>query len=101
MANQKIRPIKAHGKEIDILSWTWGMSNSGSAHVGGGAGSGKVSVQDLSLTKYLDSSSAPLMLSCCNGSMNHHRMPERMGIRSLSTPSNMILCSWRERPSQR
>ena len=58
---------KAHGKEIDVLSWSWGMSNSGSAHVGGGAGSGKVNVQDLSVTKYLDSSSAPLMLSCCNG----------------------------------
>ena len=24
-----------HGKEIDVLSWSWGMSNSGSAHVGG------------------------------------------------------------------
>ena len=58
---------KAHTQEIDILSWSWGMSNSGSAHVGGGAGSGKVSVQDLNVTKYLDSSSAPLMLSCCNG----------------------------------
>src|ERR1700730_4264405 len=56
-----------HKKEIDVLAWSWGMSNSGSAHVGGGAGSGKVSVQDLSLTKYLDSRSAPLMLSCCNG----------------------------------
>ena len=59
---------KAHGKEIDILAWSWGMSNSGSAHEGGGAGSGKVSVQDLSVTKYIDSSSAPLMLSCCDGS---------------------------------
>jgi len=58
---------KAHLQEIDVLSWSWGMSNSGSAHVGGGAGSGKVSVQDLSVTKYIDSSSAPLMLSCCNG----------------------------------
>ena len=58
---------KAHGKEIDIISWSWGMSNSGSAHQGGGAGSGKVSVQDLSVTKFIDSSSAPLMLSCCNG----------------------------------
>jgi type VI secretion system secreted protein Hcp len=40
---------KVHNKEIDILSWSWGMLNSGTAHVGGGAGSGKVSVQDLSL----------------------------------------------------
>jgi type VI secretion system secreted protein Hcp len=58
---------KAHTKEIDVLSWSWGMSNSGSAHVGGGAGSGKVSVQDLSVTKYIDSSSAKIMLSCCDG----------------------------------
>jgi type VI secretion system secreted protein Hcp len=58
---------KTHTKEIDILAWTWGMSNSGSAHVGGGAGSGKVSVQDLSVTKYIDSSSAQIMLSCCDG----------------------------------
>ena len=35
--------------------------------MGGGAGSGKVSAQDLSVTKYIDSSSAPLILSCCNG----------------------------------
>jgi type VI secretion system secreted protein Hcp len=23
---------KVHGKEIDVLSWSWGMTNSGSAH---------------------------------------------------------------------
>jgi type VI secretion system secreted protein Hcp len=39
---------KAHTQDIDILSWSWRMSNGGSAHQGGGAGSGKVSVQDLS-----------------------------------------------------
>jgi type VI secretion system secreted protein Hcp len=43
------------------------MSNSGSAHQGGGAGSGKVNVQDISMTKYIDSSSPKLMLSCCDG----------------------------------
>jgi type VI secretion system secreted protein Hcp len=59
---------QAHTQEIDVLSWSSGMSNSGSAHQGGGAGSGKVSVQDLSVTKFVDSSSAPLMLSCCDGS---------------------------------
>jgi type VI secretion system secreted protein Hcp len=58
---------KAHTKEIDILGWSWGMTNSGSAHVGGGAGSGKVNVQDVNVTKYLDSSSAKIMLSCCDG----------------------------------
>jgi type VI secretion system secreted protein Hcp len=52
---------------IDVLAWSWGMSNSGSAHVGGGLGAGKVNVQDLSFTKYVDKSSPSLMLACCNG----------------------------------
>src|ERR1700740_3580163 len=58
---------KVHKKEIDVLAWSWGMSNSGSAHVGGGAGSGKVNVQDLSVTKYVDSSSPNLILAACQG----------------------------------
>ncbi len=58
---------KAHQGEIDILSWSWGMSQSGTTHVGGGGGSGKVSVQDITLTKYVDASSPALLLSCCKG----------------------------------
>jgi type VI secretion system secreted protein Hcp len=58
---------KVHKDEIDVLTWSWGMSNSGSAHTGGGMGSGKVNVQDLSFTKYIDKSSPDLMLACCNG----------------------------------
>jgi type VI secretion system secreted protein Hcp len=57
----------SHKEEIDVLAWSWGMSQSGTAHLGGGAGSGKVNVQDLSVTKYIDSASADLMLACCNG----------------------------------
>ena len=56
-----------HKDEIDVLSWSWGMSQSGSMHVGGGGGSGKVNMQDLSFTKYIDKSSANLMLACCKG----------------------------------
>jgi type VI secretion system secreted protein Hcp len=58
---------KAHAGEIDVLAWSWGASNSGNAHVGGGQGAGKVNVQDLSFTKYIDKSSPDLMLACCNG----------------------------------
>ena len=58
---------KAHKDEIDVLSWSWGMSNAGTSHTGGGSGAGKVYVHDLSFTKYLDKSSPDLMLSCCNG----------------------------------
>jgi type VI secretion system secreted protein Hcp len=69
----KMAPLKGesrdakHKGEIDVLAWSWGASNSGSAHVGGGAGSGKVNVQDLSFTKFIDTSSPDLMLACCNG----------------------------------
>lgn len=59
--------IQDHEKEIDILDWNWGMSQSGTMHHGGGAGSGKVDIQDLSLTKYVDKSSPNLMRACCNG----------------------------------
>ena len=37
----------AHADEIDVLSWNWGLSNSGSFHTGGGGGAGKVNIQDL------------------------------------------------------
>ena len=56
-----------HAGEIDVLSWSWGMSQSGTTHTGPGGGAGKVDVQDLSFTHYIDKSSANLMMLCCNG----------------------------------
>lgn len=58
---------KKHKDEIDVLAWSWGMSQSGTTHMGGGGGSGKVSVQDLSFTKYVDGASNALILGCCTG----------------------------------
>ena len=69
----KIKDVKGeaqddkHKDTIDVLAWSWGMSNSGSTHMGGGSGSGKVNVQDISVTKYIDKSSPDLMKACCNG----------------------------------
>lgn len=56
-----------HADAIDVLAWSWGMSQSGNMHMGGGGGSGKVSVQDISVTKYIDSSSCLLQKWCCTG----------------------------------
>ena len=56
-----------HKNEIDVLSWSWGMTQSGYAHVGGGMGAGKVNVQDISLTKYVDKASPTIMLKCAAG----------------------------------
>jgi type VI secretion system secreted protein Hcp len=58
---------KVHKKEIDVLAWSWGISNSGSAHTGGGAGAGKCNVQDISFTKWVDSATPKLALACCDG----------------------------------
>jgi type VI secretion system secreted protein Hcp len=56
-----------HKDEIDVLAFSWGMSQSGNTQIGGGGGSGKVSVQDLSFTKYVDKSTPDLLLACCKG----------------------------------
>lgn len=53
--------------DIDVLAWSWGMSQSGTTHMGPGGGSGKASFQDLSFTKYVDASSNALMLSLADG----------------------------------
>jgi type VI secretion system secreted protein Hcp len=58
---------KAHKGDIQVLAWSWGMSQSGTTHIGGGGGSGKANVQDISFTKYIDSSSPILMQNCCTG----------------------------------
>ncbi|MEA9985034.1 MULTISPECIES: Hcp family type VI secretion system effector [Subtercola] len=53
--------------DIDVLSWGWGMSQSGTTHMGAGGGAGKASFQDLSFTKYVDSASNALMISLAKG----------------------------------
>src|SRR3954468_479233 len=56
-----------HKDEIHIESFSWGMSQTGAHATGGGGGAGKVSVHDISITKYVDKASATLMLDCCAG----------------------------------
>ena len=52
---------------IDVLAWSWGMSQNGTTHQGSGSGSGKVAVQDLHVTKYVDRASGTLVQFCANG----------------------------------
>jgi type VI secretion system secreted protein Hcp len=54
-----------HKDEIDVLSWSWGMTSS-PAVVGRG-GAGKVSFRDLSIGKQIDAATPKLMLSCASG----------------------------------
>lgn len=69
----KLLPIKgesqdkSHKDEMDVLAWSWGMSQSGTTHMGKGSGAGKANFQDLSLTKYVDAASTDLMKYCTKG----------------------------------
>lgn len=56
-----------HKDAIEVLAWSWGMSQTGTTHTGTGGGAGKVSVQDISITKYIDKATPSLAMYCCNG----------------------------------
>ncbi len=56
-----------HKDNIDVLQWSWGLSQSGTTHMGSGGGGGKVDVGDISLTKYVDLASNDLIKRCTSG----------------------------------
>jgi len=56
-----------HKDEIHIESFSWGLAQTGTFGSAGGGGAGKVSVHDLSVTKFVDKSSPELMLNCASG----------------------------------
>jgi len=57
---------RAHPNEIDVLAWSWGATNSSVVRAGG-AGAGKASFNDLSVSKYVDSSSPALVAAVSTG----------------------------------
>lgn len=56
-----------HEGEIDLLSWSFAAHQTGTSNTGGGSGAGRVSMQDLTVTKKVDKSSPMLFLLCCAG----------------------------------
>jgi type VI secretion system secreted protein Hcp len=46
----------SHAGEIDVLSWSWGASQTGSSAVAGGSGAGKANVQDLTFGMHFEKS---------------------------------------------
>ena len=57
----------AHKGEIDVLSWSWGVSQTGTMGVGGGGGAGKANFNDLSIMHAVDKASPVLMAKCASG----------------------------------
>jgi|SRR6476661_3217735 len=56
-----------HTDEIDVLSFSWGVSNAGSSYAMGGSGVGKADFHDVSFAKFTDKSSCDLAMACASG----------------------------------
>ena len=56
-----------HNDEIEVLSYSWGVSNAGSMAHGSGGGEGKATFHDLSFVHKIDKASPVLMQACATG----------------------------------
>jgi len=56
-----------HKDEVDVLSWSWGVTQSGTMAYGGGGGEGKATFHDFNFTHYVDKASPVLMKVCATG----------------------------------
>src|SRR6185295_17839214 len=56
-----------HKDEVEVLSWSWGVSQTGTLGTGGGAGVGKASFNDFSFTHHIDKASPSLLKACATG----------------------------------
>jgi type VI secretion system secreted protein Hcp len=54
-------------QDMTALSYSWGVTQTGSTHVGGGAGTGKASFSDFKFTKKVDAASPLLMQRSAEG----------------------------------
>ena len=56
-----------HAGEIEIDSFSWGVSNAGTHSSGSGGGAGKASFQDIHFTAKVNKASPQLMQACAQG----------------------------------
>jgi type VI secretion system secreted protein Hcp len=56
-----------HKDEIDVLSFSWGVTNAGSMAFGSGGGVGKAQFSDFSFTTTTSKASPSLFLACASG----------------------------------
>jgi type VI secretion system secreted protein Hcp len=56
-----------HKNEIEILNWSWKVSQQSNMHAGSGGGAGKATMDDLTFHHYLDRASPNLAQFCLTG----------------------------------
>lgn len=58
---------KGHQNEIEVLSFSWGATQTGTFSGNSGGGAGKVQMQDFHFVMSYNKASPKLMLACANG----------------------------------
>jgi type VI secretion system secreted protein Hcp len=53
--------------QVEVLSWSWGVSQQGSMASGGGGGTGKASFHDFTFAHAMDKASPNFMKACATG----------------------------------
>jgi len=56
-----------HKDEIDVMSYSWGVSQAGTLAHGGGGGEGKAQFNDFNFTTNVSKASPALFLACASG----------------------------------
>ena len=56
-----------HKDEVEVLSWSWGVTNSGAIRAGSGGGTGKATFNDFNFTHHVDKASPSLLKACASG----------------------------------
>ena len=70
-----------HKDEIDVLSWSWGVTQTGgNSGSGAGGGAGKAAFQDFHFVSHISKASPTLFLSCATGT--HHKTASLSGVRT-------------------
>ncbi len=77
---------QSHKGEIEVLSWSWGMSQQTSSS--GGGGTGKVNFQDFHFTKHIDKSSPMLMQMAATG---EHIKEAKLTLQKAGSQSYLII----------
>ena len=87
-----------HKGEIDVLAWSWGLSQEGGS-AGGGGGGGRVKIENISIQKLVDLAS-PLLLSfsatgkhISDGTLTTRKAGKAAGEFLLFKMSNVIVTS--------
>jgi type VI secretion system secreted protein Hcp len=56
-----------HKDEVEVLSWSWGVTNPGTIGRGSGGGAGKASFSDFNFTHHVDKATPLLLKACATG----------------------------------